>query len=84
MFPDNDEGVVATVFVSLAKVAPVLQMKLILEVVPPFAFIWAFIVVVVSPILLAALIVVVGGPIGVNDRIEPKEVPTELVALARK
>jgi hypothetical protein len=55
-----------------------------LDVAPPFAFTRAFIDVVVSPILLAALIVVVGGPIGVNDRIEPKEVPTELVALARK
>jgi hypothetical protein len=55
-----------------------------LEVVPPLALTCALIVVVVSPRLLAALIVITGGPIGVNERIVPKLVPTELVAFARK
>ncbi len=72
------------VLVSDEKSDEELQTNLMLDVVPPLALTCPFMVVVVSPRLLAALTVITGGPIGVKERIVPKLVPTELVAFALK
>ncbi len=82
--PLTDDGVDVIVLVSDEKSEVELQTNLILDVVPPLALTCAFMVVVVSPRLLAALIITTGGPIGVKERIVPKLVPTEFVAFALK
>ncbi len=59
-------------------------MNLIPVVFPPFELTLALIVVVVSPILVAARIVTVGAAMGVKLWIEPYEVPTEFDATTLK